>query len=140
MSSVHFKVNCGYARVAIWQFSVVGRGKRFSELNSAERDKKFKSLFEPMSSYGIDKQILKGVVIENPHLIAIVSQSMVCSKSGSIVTLSNNIYGSSLQRIGRNCQQQVDDVTLFPIARNAQLLISPCKKASQGLHSHLLSP
>lgn len=42
MTSVHFKVNCGYARVGIWQYSKVGKFK------------------VPLASYGIDTAIFDG--------------------------------------------------------------------------------
>ena len=96
-------------------------------------------LFEPMSSYGIDKQGYGHR--ESPFNCYCKSINGLFQKWNHRDPKQQYIrVFSPLERIGRNCQQQVDDVTLFPIARNAQLLIYPYKKASQGLHSHPLSP
>ena len=103
MSSVHFKVNCGYARVAIRQFSEVGKGKKYSNLNTVERNKKFETLFHPVATYGVDKHILKVMIIENALLITTANRLMVCSKSGRIVTKSKNTCECFPQKIGRNC-------------------------------------
>ena len=59
MSRVH-KVNCGYARVAIWQLSEVGKGKQHNKMNYDGRNEKFQALFEPLTTYGIDSAIFEG--------------------------------------------------------------------------------
>ena len=60
MSRVHYKVNCGYARVAIWQLSEVGKGKKHNEANYDGRNEKFQELFAPLTTYGIDSAIFEG--------------------------------------------------------------------------------
>ena len=58
MSSVHFKINCGYARVAIREYSEVGRGK--GNCDTVEQARKFKELFSPSNTYINDVTIFDG--------------------------------------------------------------------------------
>ena len=58
MSTVHFKINCGYARVAIREYSEVGRGK--GHCDTVERAHKFKELFSPSTTYINDATIFDG--------------------------------------------------------------------------------
>ena len=58
MSTVHFKINCGYARVAIREYSEVGRGK--GHCDTVERAWKFKELFSPSTTYINDPTIFDG--------------------------------------------------------------------------------
>ena len=53
-------MNCDYARVAIWQLSEVGKGKKHNEANYGGRNEKFKEQFTPLTSYGIDSAIFEG--------------------------------------------------------------------------------
>ena len=55
MSTVHFKINCGYARVAIREYSEVGRGK--GQCDTVERARK---LFSPSTTYINDATIFDG--------------------------------------------------------------------------------
>lgn len=52
-------VNCGFARVAICQYSEVGRGKNFTKLHCLEREQNFKDLFSPLSQYGVQSSIFE---------------------------------------------------------------------------------
>ena len=52
-SSIQYRVNCGFARVAIRQFSEVGKGKQDSDANTERREYKFINLFSSVPSYGI---------------------------------------------------------------------------------------
>ena len=53
MSAVHSLVNCGFARVAIHRYSVIGnrKGKKSCDMNVEERDREFRDLFRPVASY-----------------------------------------------------------------------------------------
>ncbi len=63
--SVQFKINCGFARVAIRQFSEVGRGKNECDKTTLERNEKFQKLFPP--SFGVnDSQFKKYGHRESP--------------------------------------------------------------------------
>ncbi len=60
-----FKINCGFARVAIRQFSEVGRGKKECDKSTLEQNDKFKKLFQP--SFGVnDSQFEKYGHRESP--------------------------------------------------------------------------
>ena len=52
-------MNCGFARVAIRQYSEVGRGKNFTKLHSLEREQNFKDLFSPLPQYGVESSIFE---------------------------------------------------------------------------------
>ena len=49
MSIVHYKVNCAFARVAMRDYSEVGRGK--GKCDTAVRMYKFKELFSSQTNY-----------------------------------------------------------------------------------------
>lgn len=55
-SSIQFKVNCGFARVAIRQLSEIGKGKR-RDLNTEVREQKFKEQFASVPSFGIQNSL-----------------------------------------------------------------------------------
>ena len=58
-SSIQFKVNCGFARAAIRQFSEIGKGRRHCELITEVREQKFKELFSSVPSYGIQSSLFE---------------------------------------------------------------------------------
>ena len=62
LSSVCLKVNCGFARVAIRQYSEVVKRKHFVAINcySTERARKFKELFTPLEPPGIQTSLFDG--------------------------------------------------------------------------------
>ena len=83
-------MNCGYgyARVAIWQLSEVGKVKKHNEANCG-RNEKFQDRFAPLTTYGIDSAIFKGY--EHNGL-----------KSGRLLKLNKATLKPFPQRIGKS--------------------------------------
>ena len=60
MSSVHFKVNCGFARVAMREFSEVGKWKHVSTEDNQVRLERFRAFFSSTPSFVTDNKIVDG--------------------------------------------------------------------------------
>ncbi len=50
-TTLHFKVNCGFARAAIREFSEIGQGKHRAQQNQETTTEKFKHLFSTTPTY-----------------------------------------------------------------------------------------
>ena len=66
MTTIYFKVNCGFARAAIREFSEVRRGKQPSKQSQQTRIEKFRELFSSTRSYVTDDSIFNGYDHRDP--------------------------------------------------------------------------
>ena len=60
-SSIQFKVNCGFACVALCHLSEIGKSKRHSDcdLNIEVREQNFKELFSSVPSFGLQNSLFE---------------------------------------------------------------------------------